>query len=452
MGFTMKHGLSPFHQEQKPAKLTMPIEPDWNAPEYQGYDTEKVEVTQGKPKGRVIRKTISDLKAKLGSNVLTGDVSTTEGYTSRSGSWLGNALTGSGYNVTKNFGSADVQGALTGNTMDEGQSKKFYSELKSVLKEGQGAQIVDGQITPGGTHLREVQVSKKGKAKRAFYDAKNAYNKQENQAKEAERQAKIQAERQATTQNRAKAIEDKKREAEGKVAAEKALNDAAIQTREKAIEDRRKQQEAARNAKYPNQPATNEPVAQQNRSAFYQKGMMADKMYLKNENKKSSATSPLNQNKLTNEKLVGSKTTTERGSLEGRPGTFTTTVNDYETPGSGNKNTKEKMSNTEWSKFVKENPNWSKGGNRSDQNRSFKPDLEKPMDLPTPAPTTFSNELTNRPIKPIPTPVTPTEKPKPQTFNLNVGIVKQRGAEGKSGSAGTGGGAAKKYGCPGGCP
>ena len=146
------------------------------------------------------------------------------------------------------------------------------------------------------------------------------------------------------------------------------------------------------------------------RTPFYQRGMMSDKMELQNKNKKASATSPLNQNSATGEKLTKSTTTTEKGLLGTRPGTFTTTTNDYNTPGGGG-NTKsgEKMSNAEWSKFVKANPNRNQGSNRSDSNKSFKPDLEKPMDLPTPAPTTFGNGLTGQPIKPIPTPTKPEQ-------------------------------------------
>lgn len=144
---------------------------------------------------------------------------------------------------------------------------------------------------------------------------------------------------------------------------------------------------------------------------FYQRGMMSDKMELQNKNKKATATSPLEQerNPNTNEKLVSSKTTTERGLLGTRPGTFTTTTNDYKTPGSNNVSSKEKMSNADWAKFVKENPNRNQGSNRSDSNKSFKPDLEKPMDLPTPAPTTFGNGLTGQPIKPIPTTTKPEQ-------------------------------------------
>ena len=117
-------------------------------------------------------------------------------------------------------------------------------------------------------------------------------------------------------------------------------------------------------------------------------------------------------NTSTNEKLVSSKTTAEKGLLGTRPGTFTTTTNDYKTPGSNNVSSGEKMSNADWTKFVKENPNWNQDSNRSDSNKSFKPDLEKALDLPKPAPTTFGNELTSQPIKPIPIRVTPEEAPK----------------------------------------
>lgn len=106
-------------------------------------------------------------------------------------------------------------------------------------------------------------------------------------------------------------------------------------------------------------------------------------------------------NTSTNEKLVSSKTTAEKGLLGTRPGTFTTTTNDYKTPGSNNVSSGEKMSNADWTKFVKENPDWNQDSNRSDSNKSFKPDLEKALDLPKPAPTTFGNELTSQPIKPI---------------------------------------------------
>ena len=465
MAFTMRHGLGPFRQEAteqtqpvEPAKLTMPVKPDFSLPEYQGQGTEMRTVPQGRPKNRIVRRAVKELKASLGSNVLTGDVSTTEAYTRRSGSWLGNALTGSGYNVTKDFGNVNVSGDLTGEKMDEAKSEEFYDTLKSTLKEGKGAQIVNGQITSGGEHTQEFKFDKKKRAESEYNKQVQAFNKQENQAKEAARLAGIKAERDAQRATQAQTKQDNQAKEAARLAKIQEERNARLTAQAEARAKNVAAAEAKKNGgKKPveeTQPATNEPVAQQNRTPFYQRGMMSDKMDLQNKNKKVSATSPLEQerNPNTNEKLVSSKTTTEKGLLGTRPGTFTTTTNDYKTPGSNNVSSGEKMSNADWAKFVKANPNRNQGSNRSDSNKSFKPDLEKALDLPTPAPTTFGNGLTSQPIKPIPISVTPSEEPKPKKFSLNVGERINRGAEARSGGGGSGGGAAKKYGCPGGCP
>jgi len=467
MAFTMKHGLGPFRQEEtkpeaikpeetKSARYTDPgQEPNWADKKYDGQGSRMVSVFQGKPRDRVLNAEIENIKAKAGDYQFTGDVSTQEGYTRRSGSAINNFFTGEGYSVTKDYGSANTLASALGPKFETSEQKdEFYDNLKNTLREGKGATIVNGQITSGGDHQREEKYSLRGAAKREFYDARNNFNKQKNAdalaekqtaaaAKRAERNAlleakkaenaKLQEAKNLASNERAKANADK-------IAAYRAAVEAKKNGGKKPVEE--------------TQPATNEPVAQQNRSAFYQKGMIGDKMALENKNKKASATSPLEQEKNSNtgEKLVGTKTTVEKGLLGTRPGTFTTITNDYKTPGNNNVSTGEKMSNADWAKFVKENPNRNQGSNRSDSNKSFKPDLEKPMDLPKPAPTTFGNGLTSQPIKPIPVTVTPTEKPKPEGFSTNTHFVKNKGKEGKSGGGSGGGGSAKKYGCPNGCP
>jgi hypothetical protein len=480
MAFRMKHGLGPFRQEatgqpvtneqptqEKPAKLPPPVKPDLNSAEFQGFGTELRDVPQGKPKNWVIRDEIKKIKLLAGDNTFTGSTSTTPAYTNRSGSWLGNVLTGSGYDVTKSTGLVNTTATKLGNKFaSEDEKESFYDNLKTVLKEGQGATIVDGVVTPGGEHKAEFKYDKKKRAeaeynkevtaytrqqnlekkaaedaaKKAAYDAKKAAQaklREENQAKEAARLAKIYAERDAKKAEWAAAGAKNAAEAEAKKAKLQAERDAKKNGGKKPVEE--------------TQPATNEPVAQQNRTPFYQRGMMSDKMLLQNKNKKASATSPLEQNAITNEKLIGSKTTSIQTTRGGRRGTLTTTVNDYETPGSGNANTKKPMSDANWSKFVKENPDWNKGSNRSDSNESFKPDPEKPLELPKIV-SNYKPEFTFNPIKPMPMPVTPKEEPKNTGFKTSTGYIINRGAEAKSGGGGGGSEKAKKIGCPGGCP
>jgi len=454
MAFTMKHGMSPFHQDQKPARLEKPVEPDYNAPEYQGFGTEQVPVVSGRASNRTIRQTARGIK-NLGTGI-NGNITTTPAYTRSSGSMLG-ALIGkvtgnedSDYYKVVDKGTASVKGEQT-NALTSEESSELAKKVKAAMKSGQNVQISGTEVTTGGEVMEERKYDKKKRAQSDYNKANNAYLRQENQDKEAARLAGIKAERAARLAEQAAT---RTRNAEA-AATKQAQIKSEREAREKINAENRAKNAAAAEAKKNKgkQPATNEstttePVAQQNRSAFYQKGMLGDKMDLQNKNKKVSATSPLNQNSATGEKLIGSKTTVEKGSLGSRPGTFTTTTNDYETPGNGNTKTKEKMSNEDWSKFVKENPDWNKGSNRSDSNKSFKPDLEKPMDLPTPAPTTFGNGLTSQPIKPIPTPVTPKEEPKKPTVTMAFGGKKEKSMSGGSGSGSySNGGSGTTCGC-----
>ena len=450
MAFTMKHGMSPFHQDQKPARLEKPVMPDTSLPEYQGFGTEQVPVVSGRASNRTIRQTARGIR-DLGTGV-NGNITTTPAYTRSSGSMLGaviGRITGnedSDYYKVVDKGTASVKGEQT-NAITSEESRELAKKVKAAMKSGQNVSVSGTEVTTGAEVMEERKYDKKKRAESDYNKANNAYLRQENQDKEAARLAGIKAQRDARLAEQATTRATNAASLAEKQAKAKAEGEA----RRQAIAERVAAAAAKKNGgkqSVTNESTTTEPVAQQNRTPFYQRGMMSDKMDLQDKNKKSSATSPLNQNSSTGEKLTKSTTTTEKGLLGTRPGTFTTTTNDYSTPGSGNTKSGEKMSNADWSKFVKENPNRNQGSNRSDSNKSFKPDLEKPMDLPKPAPTTFGNGLTSQPIKPVPVPVTPKEEPKKPTVTMAFGGKKEKGMSGGSGTGSySNGGSGTSCGC-----
>jgi len=142
------------------------------------------------------------------------------------------------------------------------------------------------------------------------------------------------------------------------------------------------------------------------RTPFYKIGMASTPLY---QEKKDD------YNPNTGEKVTNESTTSIKTSINGRKGTLTTSRRDFASPGNAGTGGKERMSNNEWSSFVKANPDWNKGSNRSSKKESFTPDPESPMDLPNPKPTTFGNGLTGQPVKPIPNRTEP-EKPSEETF------------------------------------
>ncbi len=326
MAFTMRHGLGPFRQEAtgqpvtneqqteetKPVRYTDPgPEPNWLDPKYDGQGTRKVKVFQGKPRNRVLNAEIENIKAKAGDYQFTGDVSTQEGYTRRIGSAFNNFFTGDGYSVTKDYGSANTIASALGTKFETSEQKdEFYENLKNTLEEGKGATIVNGQITSGGDHEREEKYSLRGAAKKQFWDARNNFNKQKNAEALTEKQKAAETKRAETN-----ALLEAKKAENAKLQEAKVL---AYNERGKATADKiaayRAAVEAKKNGgKKPveeTQSTTNEPVAQQNRTPFYQRGMMSDKMLLQNKNKIMSKSSPFEQerNSNTGEFLISDNT------------------------------------------------------------------------------------------------------------------------------------------------
>lgn len=178
------------------------------------------------------------------------------------------------------------------------------------------------------------------------------------------------------------------------------------------------------------------------RTPFYKIGMASTPLY---QEKKDD------YNPYTGEKITGESTTSIKTVINGRKGTLTTSRRNFESPGTKSttpESAKPKMSNEEWTKFTKENPDWNKGGNRSAKKEFFTPDPEAPMELPKPAPVTFGNGLSSNPAKPIPVPV--EEPGVPASFG---GVNKARFEE-KEEKTGNLFKTVKtlKAGCPGGCP
>ena len=185
------------------------------------------------------------------------------------------------------------------------------------------------------------------------------------------------------------------------------------------------------------------------RTPFYKIGMASTPLY---QEKKDD------YNPNTGEKITNESTTSIKTVINGRKGTLTTARRNFESPGNsgGNTNTggsndggKSKMSNSEWASFVKANPDWNKGSNRSSKKETFMPDPETPMELPKPAPVTFGNGLTGQPIKPTPTPVQDPIGEEGGFGGSNIPRFNPDKEEGGNLFKTT---SSKKYGCPGGCP
>jgi len=336
MAFTMRHGLGPFRQEatgqpvtneqptqEKPAKLLPPVKPDFNSAEFQGFGTEQVPVVSGRASNSTIRKMgrkIKNLDVKV-----QGDLTTTPAYTFSQGSMLGaliGRITGdedSDYYKVNDKGFASMKNATTINTIDPNnpdpmtkeEARQLAKDVKEGMKSGQNVRIDGTNVTTGGEVMEERKYDKKKRgeanynkevtaynkqqnlekraaedaAKKAAYDAAKAAQaklREENQAKEAARLAKIYAERDAKKAEWAEAKAKNAAEAEAKKANLQAERAAKNNGGKKPVEE--------------TQPTTNEPVAQQNRTPFYQRGMMSDKMLLQNKNKIMSK-SPLEQEK-----------------------------------------------------------------------------------------------------------------------------------------------------------
>ena len=276
MAFTMRQ--TPFLQEAsgQPAtnetkpRLIKPTPPNYTLEENQGRGTEMRDVTQGKPKNWVVREELAKVKELAGNNMFTGSTSTTEAYTNKQGSAIGNFFTGDGYYVKKSSGKANTTATELGPKFASNAEKKaFYANYKAVLKGGQGAQVVDGKVTAGGTHQEEVTFNKKTRAESKYKDELKAYNNQEAQDTRTNKLA----ERNKVKEDQATTLKSKQSQAEERRAI--------------ILAERNKVKNAT----------PGDPVAQQSKTPFYQKGMGKDKMLLQNKNKIMSKSSPLEQEK-----------------------------------------------------------------------------------------------------------------------------------------------------------
>jgi hypothetical protein len=186
------------------------------------------------------------------------------------------------------------------------------------------------------------------------------------------------------------------------------------------------------------------------RTPFYKIGMASTPLY---QEKKDD------YNPNTGEEITNESTTSVKTVINGRKGTLTTSKRNFKSPGNsgGNTNTgssndggKSKMSNSEWTSFVKANPDWNKGSNRAAKREMFVPDPETPLELPPLAKPTPRGGLGTDPIPPLLVPI-------------NTGFDEEGGFGGSNiprfnPDKEEGGGnlfkttKALKIGCPGGCP
>jgi hypothetical protein len=434
MAFTMRR--APFHQEipgqpatneQKPTRLTKPTQPDYSLPEYQGRGTEMRDVPQGRPKNRVIREEISKIKEQAGDNKFTGDVSTTEAYTRRDGSRIGNFFTGNGYSVTKATGNANTSAELSDNKFSGDEKEQFYKKLKTTLKEGKGAQIVDGQVTAGGKHQAEFSYDKKKRAESEYNKSLQAFKRQENQDKETTRLAGIKAEREKVQASQA---ETRAKNA-ASLAEKQAKFKADREAQKQAIADRLAANAAKKNGN--KQPATNEPVAQQRKTPFYKMGMKGDKMHLQNKNKFMSI-SPLHQdqNSRTGEakkkaqEMADADAKAKLAALGENKGD---SKNVRTTTGKGSVTVKGKKVE-KIAKTPEEIKKW-KAASEESKNKY------KSQVVTAEATASDTGKDTPPPPPPPPPPIeTPKEEPKKKTFKTSSGSVKSRGAEAATGFGG----------------
>ena len=260
MAFTMKH--APFRQEK--TELTKPVEPDYSQIPKTGK--RMVEVQSERPSGKTIRQTARAIR-ELGTG-LNGEINTTAPRTFKQGSRIGALLGGDDFYKAKYQGDANVSGEQT-NQISGQEAKQLSRDVKKAMKSGQNIKIEGTNVSTGNKIEQEQNYNPQTSAKKEYQQQLISYNKQEQGKKVQANIATREATKLANAEKFAKAKADK---------------------------------QEAFYVKYPNKrpkaenAASGEPVAQQSRTPFYQKGMGGDKMLLQNKNKIMSK-SPLEQEK-----------------------------------------------------------------------------------------------------------------------------------------------------------
>jgi len=261
MAFTMKH--APFRQEK--TELTKPVEPDYSQIPKTGK--RMVEVQSERPSGKTIRQTAKAIR-ELGTG-LNGEINTTAPRTFKQGSRIGALLGGDDFYKVKYQGDANVSGEQT-NQISGQEAKQLSRDVKKAMKSGQNVKIEGTNVSTGNKIEQEQNYNPQYSAKKEHQQQLISYNKQEQGKKVQANIATREAKKVANAERIVKAKADK---------------------------------QEAFYVKYPNKrpkaenAASGEPVAQQSKTPFYQKGMKADKMLLQNKNKIMSKSSPLEQEK-----------------------------------------------------------------------------------------------------------------------------------------------------------
>ena len=258
MAFTMKH--APFRQEK--TELTKPVEPDYSQIPKTGK--RMVDVQSERASGKTIRQTVKAIR-ELGTG-LNGEINTTAPRTFKQGSRIGALLGGDDFYKAKYQGDANVSGEQT-NPISGQEAKQLSRDVKKAMKSGQNVKIEGTNVSTGNKIQQEQNYNPQTSAKKEYQQQLISYNKQEQGKKVQANIATREAAKLANAEKFAKAKADK---------------------------------QEAFYVKYPNKrpkaenAASGEPVAQQSRTPFYQKGMGGDKMLLQNKNKIMSK-SPLEQ-------------------------------------------------------------------------------------------------------------------------------------------------------------
>lgn len=397
MAFTMKH--APFRQEK--TELTKPVEPDYSQLPKTGK--RMVEVQSERASGKTIRQTARAIR-DLGTG-LNGEINTTAPRTFQQGSRIGALLGGDDFYKAKYQGDANVSGEQT-NQISGQEAKQLSRDVKKAMKSGQNVKIEGTNVSTGNKIQQEQDYNPQYSAKKEYQQQLVNYNKQE-QGK------KVQA----------------------NIAASEARK---VANAERIVKAKADKQEAFY-VKYPNKrpkaenATSGEPVAQQSKTPFYQRGMGGDKMLLQNKNKIMSK-SPLEQEKnpstgeslqakadrLAKEKLVA-KGENKGGSKDVR--TETATVSETQKGKKVEKKATTKKEIEAWKKAPKENK--EKYLDKTVTATGSASDTGKDKPTPTPPPMT-------PPI--VPTKETPKEEPKKKMIKMSFGGKKE------SSQSSTGGG------------
>lgn len=401
MAFTLRHSSpltqpKPFQGDIQPTTLTPPTPVKnpgkKNFSNIPTVGTKKVKVESKPAPNRVIKNDVNSLMAKLGPNdEFMGTIATKEASTYRSGgnflNRVANRLSGEGTTVVKNTGGTVISGTKSQSSKPRSseETDMLKGQLIDVLKKGHGAKVINGQVEEGPEIYKEVKSNPQK-------DSITKYNKELKDYN--------------TYKQDSTRYEIKKKLAE-KVAEKVATRAAA---------------EAARTAAR-TQPRT---PAQQSRTPFYQKGIAGDKSSLTNNNKRMSVDSPMYQlNPLSNEKKIGENTSVETGTFFGRKGTKTTTTANFETPGNNGNSSDKKMSNAEWSNFVKQHPERSNGSGRSDKKEEYAFEPLTPITPRKPEQIITGNKIVTHEMPPRPS------TPKSEKIDMETGgteVKNRRGA------------------------